>query len=364
MSYNIKSALAPIEVFFRKTSKGYFARGKVSLLFARIFEKTEDIDRYQGVYRLGVYAFVNNEYLKTSASADPEDKTFFFHFIGSNQKEYSKNMALIANSYIKSKTDAIAKINPAESATLTNYKLNPKDILNHSNKPFKLNSLKFPDDAETSELAKQKTPVIPYGLFLDPENIFDRTKNKYAKPFVHSSFHLFACNFTEVLKHYPDSRYRIFAEWLSIFYDQLAGVLGYPKTTKIDFIKQIQNISNLAYQWITTKKPDKALLAGLNSYIETAPDTDCYLTNFYYSIYDDLIDAMLTEEAVTECELCGMLFSFDKNKKYCSLKSEGKNCGKRARNKKFYGKHRIRLLKRQRIETRLTRKFYKSKGIK
>jgi hypothetical protein len=359
MPAQFKDELAPIEVFFKNKYKGYHARGKLNLLFTRVFENPNDTDKYQGVYMLGTYALVNNEYVKTVAQADPEDKSFRFHFFGANKREYDKTVSIILRELVSAKADALSTRNLIDASSFNPSKLTAREILDNPNKPITLTSIKLTDTESIDTKIARNLPIIPTGIFLDSEYIIDRATNKVTKPFSHSSYHIFACNFAEALKHYPDGRYRIFETWLGYFYDQLAGVFGYPKITKIDFVKMAKQIADFGYAWITTKAVTRPYLDRINQLIESITETDCYLTEFCYSIFFDLINDMLTADAATECEFCELL-PFEKGKKYCSLKSEGRKCGKKARNKKFYGKHRERLKKRQRIESKLDREFKNS----
>lgn len=68
MALKFKNPLAPAEVFFTKKYRNYHARGKMFLNFSRVFESLQDADKYQGVYTLGIYALVNDNYLKKAVT--------------------------------------------------------------------------------------------------------------------------------------------------------------------------------------------------------------------------------------------------------------------------------------------------------
>ena len=73
----------------------------------------------------------------------------------------------------------------------------------------------------------------------------------------------------------------------------------------------------------------------------------------YFLIF---IPQKLAEKKVlSRCEHCGDYFRYQKNKKYCSALSEGKDCGKKARNKKYYKKYKDKISKYYRDEMRDTR---------
>ncbi len=61
--------------------------------------------------------------------------------------------------------------------------------------------------------------------------------------------------------------------------------------------------------------------------------------------------------AFSQCQFCDRIIRFRKGKKYCSLTSEGRNCGKMARNSRFYEAHQEKLRGISRREMQLTREL-------
>ena len=363
MAISFKNPLAPVEIFFSKKYKNYYARGKVFLNFSRVFQAPQDILKYQGIYILGLYALVNNEYLKKAAKSDPDDNSFLFAFIGANKRDYDKTISGLLRSLL---TDKVKALNPdlINANSFKPEKLTARQLLKHANKPATLTSIKILDKGALEAKISEKLPIIPAGIFLEPEYIIDKATQKAVKPFSHKTYYLFACNFAQALKHNPDGMYKLFAEWLSYFYDQLAATFGYPKISKLEFVEISKHIADLGYEWITTKTASRPFLEKINAYIDTPEVEDCYLSEFCDSVFFSLVDDMLEAGAVSECQFCGLLFPFEKGKKYCSPKTDGRNCGKTARNKKFYSKHRHSILSTQRREMKKTRKLYKNLGIK
>ncbi len=363
MAINFKNLLAPVEIFFTRKYKNYHARGKVFLNFTRVFETLQNADKYQGVYTLGLYALVNNEYLKKAAKSDPEDKSFLFALIGANKREYDKTMASILRGLITNKIKALSP-DLTNSSSFRPEKLSARQLLKNANKPITLTSLKIEDKEYIESKISDMPPAIPAGIFLEPEYIIDRATQKPAKPFNHHPYHVFSCNYAQALKHYSDGRYSLFAEWLSYFYDQLSSVFGYPKLSKIEFIEASKHIANLGYEWMTTKTASRPFLNKVNAYLDAPITEDCYLSDFCDSVFFSLVDDMLEARAVSECQHCGLLFPFEKGKKYCSPKTDGRNCGKTARNKKYYYKNRLKLLPSIREDVAAARKLYKSLDFK
>ena len=58
-----------------------------------------------------------------------------------------------------------------------------------------------------------------------------------------------------------------------------------------------------------------------------------------------------------QCKLCGEFFRFKKNKKFCSILTDGRDCGKKARNKRYYRKYKDKLKPYYRQEMQITREF-------
>lgn len=92
--------------------------------------------------------------------------------------------------------------------------------------------------------------------------------------------------------------------------------------------------------------------------------TENALEDFLKDCYDGFAEELHNKDLLTRCGYCGTFIPFIKNKKYCSLLNEGRDCGKKARNQKYYstrGKSRLPIYRKK---TRALRKYYKEKGIK
>ena len=85
---------------------------------------------------------------------------------------------------------------------------------------------------------------------------------------------------------------------------------------------------------------------------------------FLIKLFSDFGEDLVKNNKLTKCANCGEYFKYLKNKKYCSFHTEGKDCGKKARNKRYYlslgAKGHQKILKR----TKELRAVYKAKGIK
>ena len=95
------------------------------------------------------------------------------------------------------------------------------------------------------------------------------------------------------------------------------------------------------------------------SYLTMGNALELFLIKMFESFADDLVKNNL----LAKCAFCGEYFQFQKGKKYCSLITEGKDCGKTARNKRYYSTKGKERLPKYRQTTQELRAFYKEKGI-
>ncbi len=363
MAIIFKNAFAPVEIFFNKKIKNYHIRGKSFITYGIVFENPGDLGKYMGVYVLSYYALVNDKYLKDAARADPSDPSFLFALIGANKREYEKTISGIFRGII---TDKIIAYDPdyLSKSGFNPEKLTAQQLLKYGNKPVTFPSLKIQDKEYIKAKMTENLPIIPAGVFLEPWYIKDVETQKPAKPFTLKPYHVFAGYFTQALKHSTRPLYQTFHSWLGYIYDQLSSVFGYPVISKNDFVNISKRIADLSYEWITTKTAFRPFLQKINAYLDTPDVESCYLSEFCDTVFFSLVDDMLETGAVSECQFCGLLFPFEKGKKYCSPKTDGRKCGKTARNKKYYKKNRIILLPKIKKDITETRKLYKTLRIK
>lgn len=69
-----------------------------------------------------------------------------------------------------------------------------------------------------------------------------------------------------------------------------------------------------------------------------------FLGNFYSEYFDNLLEC-ITPNPFGKCEYCGQVMYSAKDKKYCSVKKDGQDCAKKARNQRTYERRKNTLLK-------------------
>lgn len=82
------------------------------------------------------------------------------------------------------------------------------------------------------------------------------------------------------------------------------------------------------------------------------------LEEFIFSILDSFLTELTQNKQVIRCLLCYQIIRYRKGKKYCSPLADGRDCGKKARSKKYYERHKGRLKEYYRQEMKETRKEY------
>ncbi len=89
-----------------------------------------------------------------------------------------------------------------------------------------------------------------------------------------------------------------------------------------------------------------------------APATDFEPSaHFLYDMFLSFAYDQETRQILSQCEECTRFIYYRPGKKYCSLAGEGRDCGKKARNRRDYEKHRQKRLTHSRKERRLDREF-------
>lgn len=83
------------------------------------------------------------------------------------------------------------------------------------------------------------------------------------------------------------------------------------------------------------------------------------LEEFYYSILVSFVAELVKNKVVTRCAFCDEIIRYRESKKYCSPLAEGRDCGKKARSKKYYEQHKGRLRPYYHQEMKETRKLDK-----
>lgn len=373
----------PVEVFCKKKIKNYYVRGQVIERKISIWEPNSYGTLGDAIYRLYLFVLVNKEYqrkcieplINTHIKDNlPQSKAYFsptifptihvnltemgFYFgifFGNTEKEFLKKMNIIDLNYLcidderpggweferDFEDDPVnTKNNPSIYIDYADINLDKKD-------PYILDSIR-----------KNKSIIL-----LDMDIVIDRVTSKEITNSIPEIISYAGGNFylslsrhhtpSELLQSLPHSLFN------TIYYN-----CNFQLMNKLEYEQILTKIGYLCFTWRKYNNINSEFLSALNSLKKYRNNNYNIFKNFCFKFYDNLIESLLLKNEINRCQFCGDYFKYLKGKKYCSLKSEGKDCGKRARNKRFYKDHKETILPNARKVTRELRKWYKEMGIK
>lgn len=208
-----------------------------------------------------------------------------------------------------------------------------KIVKKHYNKPWnKLCLVLVPDSDKGFPL---------YKLFF-PEYLFDRSYQK-------------------IIERNADI-------YVSKYYEELANdvIRGFDNWT-ITFgrfcslFEKIFMMANQLKEKPTREFFDLKIVNQLSSTLTTGPDV---LLNFLLSLFNSVVEALEQKRIISQCKLCGDYFIYVREKRHCSLKSERKDCAKKAANRRYYAKYAERIRDKQRKHMKGIRDRHKERGLK
>jgi len=346
----------PVEIFCPQKYKGYYLRGQVVELHDNINDASLPQGYGHAVYHFRIFALINDAHAK---SIDLEEESLEYirlgTLIGRTKTEFLKiqhdralDFAKDAAHDLKSTPDKLLK---EELSTKNNpVEISLKDF-GIQETSYLLNSIRNNKDAIVLKID------IRLDRVLDPESEKDKLLSRQLKRI----YQLPAYHLAKNSEYHEDDIERLFFDAL---FDILYFKLDYNFTDKREYRRLLNEIAELGYEWIKSQSVSTQYIAKLNKFNAAVKDRSFPFYDFCYGFFDDLLDELKEKQKITQCSFCGNIFSFHKSRKYCALQTEGKDCGKPARNKRFYIKHRDEILPKARKTTRGLRALYRQKGIK
>ena len=323
----------PIEIFCLQKYKGYFLRGQVVELSDNIEDKSLSEGYGHAVYHFKIFALINDAYAK-GLNLDEE------------RLEYNRLGILIGRT--KSEFLKIQR----EQESYSGKKNNPIEIslknFDIQETPYLLNSIRNNKDAI----------VLKIDVSLD--RVLDPKSGKIISLGLKRIYQLPAYHLSKNSEYHEADTERFFEDLFNILYYNL----DYNFTDKREYHRLLDEIAELGYEWIQTQAVSVQYITKLNKFYSAIKDRSLPFYDFCYKFFDDLLDELKDKQKITQCSFCGNIFPFHKSRKYCAIQTEGKDCGKPARNKRFYIKHRDEILPKARKTTRGLRALYRQKGIK
>lgn len=341
----------PIEIFCNQKYKGYYIRGQIEELSGWIYD--EELDKKYGwvLYLFRIFALVSNKYFSNIEI----DKLYsnLGSFSGRTVKGYFKKL----NEYELKIALSLAKHLNKTPQELT------KESLKLENDPLLIDikEVKIVENKYLKDSIEKKKDIILLSMGISLNRVgHHKTRSLIPYPYPKKTYTLLSNNWAEKSKVSEDE----IIAWFNDLYEILYWNFNYGFTPKNEYFNILRTIGNVAYEWLKKKNVSKKYLQNLNEIIKKISDRTYPLYDFCYKFFDDLMDELINMQKIGKCEFCGNVFKYVKGKKYCSLLSEGKDCGKKARNKRFYTKHKDTILPKAKIDTQKYRKLLKEKNVK
>ena len=88
------------------------------------------------------------------------------------------------------------------------------------------------------------------------------------------------------------------------------------------------------------------------------------MRNYALAVLQSVFQSAYKNREMGQCQFCGRFIDYVKNKRFCSLNAEKRDCGKKARNKRHYQKNKEKIIPKAIRTNHELRAFYKEKNIK
>ena len=314
----------PVEVFCSKLYKGYFFRGQIAEcpFPSRCFPNRQP----ENYYRLMLLSFVSQSCRSPKAYSDlPEDYRIGMIY-GKTKAEFLKIRKSADNTQ---DLHSLIELNAEDLKVLDFSHVNEEIAGGKESVLVGLRMIGIGEDfKKVSKLGIRLHPFL--ATYFSPEEYDDADD-------VHN--------------------------WFSTLYDTLCFRFDYRDVRKQDFFAVLNEVGGLSCQYLTEGITDD-LISRFNASYEMLLSVNNPLINFCFDFMRDLSEDLQKSKVLSICQFCGMHFPYKKGKWYCSLLAEGRDCGKKARNKRFYEAHQKRLQKKSRGTMKELRDYYRSKGVR
>lgn len=348
-----------IDIFFNIKYKGYYLRSQLATFSDWFYDLEHGELISTGHYYFFFFALVNENYQKRIKNL------FYPYRLGVfKNNTISEVTDRKTNSYVYNYED------PDKDPELIIHDDISKGIISI---PFTRNDLNIKENPYQNKSVELKKDMILLDMVLVLKKVKKHlTKKKTGLAYPLKTYSLPAFNYSnfyenliKIRKHnngilYPYSN----RDFIKNLYDIACIHLDCDYLSRGDFLIILKHIGNLSLEWIEKKKVTKKYLEELNQVQAKRGDCNYPFTDFCYKFLDELIGDLIKEKQILRCHFCGDYFQYHKGKKYCSLISEGKNCGKKARNQINYQRHKEQIKPKARKSMRELRACYKEYGVK
>lgn len=318
----------PIEVFCPSKYKDYHVRGQILSFPYSVTGPSEKSSEFY--YDLYLLALVNPSFDNTGVAISPEEYRFG-KILGRTKGDFQSMESLLAHGQKRPSPITVE---------LKDFGLVESDYL--------------------KQHLSKKQNVILVDLAIAPA-IEVEPKTGHIFEAKHACIYPFAASYFGLSVHFLKEDIHA---WFSHFYDTLCFELGYAGISKKEFFRLLDAVGQISNWAVNGGNIDNEYIKGLYAFVESVAESQDPLVRFCFSFLDDMLEDLYHKKIISRCASCGNAFVFDEKKKYCSLLSEGKDCGKSARNKTYYQRYRDKVKIKKRQSMAEWRKYLKEMKVK
>ena len=121
--------------------------------------------------------------------------------------------------------------------------------------------------------------------------------------------------------------------------------------TFLDFFKILRDFGHLIQMYLGSDDKflesirfQKNMNKFIKSIFEIKEKSDEVLIRYLFFPFAVFLELLKNDKKFLQCTQCGQIMKYAGNKKFCSLKIDGKDCGKKARNKRTYLKSKLKIV--------------------
>ena len=336
-----------IEIFCNSKYRDYYIRGIVGELSHYVYDEELDETCAAVTYRDAILVLVNDRYQERIKKQRIEDE-HTFGFFGNTKIDFlNDERARLEERYPRRDRERIQRFFQEHLLEERTYfapviSLDEADI---KETPYLDESIKAKKDIILLDMDL----VLNKIEILSPRSkMIDCAKRIYTIP---------AFYFPDIRDDYAGQT-TPFVNYFKGQFEFSYSDLDYDYLGIQEYYKIIEPVGSLSYEWIKRREVTAPYLRRLNRLNERMGDRTYPLTDFCYKFFDDLVDDLTTQKQIGKCRRCGGFFKLARrNKKACSLKTEGKDCGKKARDHDYYEEHKDKILAKAQERRALSKKL-------
>jgi len=357
LEYLFMKRRPPAQLFCEKQYKGYYLRGQVTELPGNIYYRAPRAIRAHAVYRIVILALVKGAY-QERLKREEAGRCIFGVLHDNTEGEYVKNEEA---SNLKFKKVWLHWLQRKGVSVEESLKESVEEWIGRKPTLVRISM----DEAEIKEgpYLDESIAAGKEAILLNIELYFERSKlvSDYGIGIdpIGRIYPFLADNFQKKSENGP----RTISNLFNSLYEAVYFNFDYDCLDKKRYLAILENTGNLCHEWMKVEKVTSEYLRMLNKFSQSIPGRTDPLSGFCHRFFDDLVDHLIANGQVVKCQWCGDFFKYVRTKKYCSPKSEGKDCGKKARYRRWYEKHKSENRAKSRKEMRKTRALYKERGL-